>query len=473
MKDSYVKENKSFINNSFSFLLQPLNKFRKIHERGDELYQYLFYDRDMEMKRIINAIDEISNIIIVGNPGQGKSCLMHYLFIDFSKKNDTFPIILDWREIMPKSVKGIITKFVEEIRKYFLDINQQCYDLKEGTTIENSEEQMRIVTKHMQEINKNQLTKRLVIFIDDLDYAENDYMTILKKYFLNYASSDKAIVILSCRRPLLNNIRCDDELRQCYHIQPHHIDLNNIDLGFLLHHRVRLLIKGTSRNKGLKSYINSFRQRKLDKLLIKIAKEKKLKLDSTNISNGLPFNDSFYAKLYDITYGNLRDIEELIPKFYEYEIKNPNPSFKDDFFHVFIKNTASNASSILLNFTKEKTRGTNKRKKNNAILQNILEYFYFNEVKDDYFYEAMNNLGITGKEADEAINILIEPPYNVIDPKFVYCLNSHKTIHKRYLINNKGRIYVKNILRNDYYYQYTQESKSNRSYYNEHCKELE
>lgn len=457
---------RSILSRLIDCLMKPLDHFRETHERGEELFQYLFYDREKGRKSIQSYIDLMTNVTLIGNPGQGKSSLLHYMFIELKKSNkNVFPIILDWRKLGYKDEAILITNFVEQIRKYFSEINELCKKLEERTTVYNAFEHMRLVSQHLQDLRKDSLSKKLVILLDDLDYAGQKYYNILQKYFINYAYSDKAVMVLSCRRPLYNNISSDDQLRQCYRLQAKIVNLNDIDLESMITYRIRSVAKQT-RNKDFQKRIAWFgRKKDIDSYIMKYLKLNGLSDEELTAIDTLPFNSAFYINLYTITHGNLRDVEQLIPIFCEYEEKGIEPHFNDDFIDAYmnalylhcgakraIDDDSFRADFHILDLVTQKTDNTKKRLNGNAILQNVLEYFCYNEVKSDRFYESMSDYGISKPQSDSALETLITSPYSLLDPEFIYSIDNPHYLNERYILNNKAKIYVNEILRHPQYH---------------------
>lgn len=439
------------------------------YDNGEELYQYFFYNRKHDKDTIENAVKSTNqanntiglNITIVGNPGQGKTCLMHSIFLDLKSQSDIYPIILDYRAATPKSAEGLLTEFVQKMRDYYKSIDRTMTTLTEKTCINNAEDHLSQVTIYLQNLRKSDLTKKLIIFLDDLDYAEDDYVKILKTYFLNYASSDKCSVILTARKPLINSLSSDDELRQCYKIQPRTIELTEVDLQSLIYCRLKSIIDLSEKETYLSKLTTLFRKPTLDDFLLKLYK--KVDKDSPDKIPGLPFAPDFYVNLNDLTFGNLRDVEELMPIFCEYELSNKSPRFNDNFMQAFIANTFDK-KHILLDLVSEKTFNKKRHLNGNSIYQIVLEYFYFQDIVNEMFYETMGNYGINDITADNTIKALTNAPFALIEPEYIYSLRN-PNIYRRYLINNKGRKYVTGILRDDYYYNKTNQTKSSRSYY--------
>ena len=166
----------------------------------------------------------------------------------------------------------------------------------------------------------------------------------------------------------------------------------------------------------------------------------------------LGFNDLFYNYLYEITGKNLRSIEEILPTIYTYQNKyrHSETNFNTDFCDSFIK--CVRRPNYLLDLVSEKSKNKKKQFNGNSIMQIVLEYFYENEIKDAGFYQTVNDFGITNEEADCALTLLSTCPFSLLDPEYIYAEGSI-TVHERYKINRKGRMYIINIINRKSYYE--------------------
>jgi energy-coupling factor transporter ATP-binding protein EcfA2 len=466
------------MNKILRFLLKPLVDFLEDDE-GERIYQYLYFNRNSVESEVESAIVHgHHNITVVGKPGMGKTSLVHYMFIQLKKHTHLYPIILDYRNITPQKPEALLTLFVKEARKYFSEIKQPITQITEETTLKNCEDHSLIVQMHLHRCLKSSLNKKMVIFLDDLDYAENDYMTILNNYFLPYAQTDKVNMILSVRPPLLNNLRKNDRLRQYYQNHPRIIEIPDDDIELILNNRLKTVLEleeNEAENKTLlqivkRKFINVLRERTVDEIIIKKLREEDNSFNSETLR--LPFESTFYPKMKNITFSNLRMIEELIPDILDWERAHPDNSINNNFYEVFIT-IGIKKSHIVLDLVSDKTRDRKKKLNGNSILQNVLEYFYFEDTVRDHFYKEMEQFGVTRTEADEAIEQLVRTPHSLIVPEYVYLPDTpvHSVI-KRYKINKKGIQYIQNILRNPLYYslendEQVQYKKSSRSYYDE------
>lgn len=485
------------------FFLQPLSKVRD--KLGDALFQVLFYNRTEGCGQVEFALERFEDMTIIGNPGEGKSSLMHYMVIEAKKSDRFFPIILDWSRIRPRSTEGMIIRFIEKMEEYFKEIDRP-FSRTERLNKKNLDSYFSDVGRHLDSLNVNELKKKLVIFLDDLDHMENNYFNFLKKYFVTYASSERSIVVLSGRKPLINTIRRDPEMRQAFTFNPRIIHLVRVDIQEMIQHRLLPLVS----NPGSRNPISRFTKRHDIKSKLKTIgkivsvweneklevirelrqkdseyshKNDKFEVDETQVN--LPFNPLFYQYLGDITGRNVKNIEAVLPAAYQYQIANQcerddwtdgqcgignyeeckqcsqinfNNNFYESFILCFYKK-----EYLLLDLVSWKTINTKNKLNNNSILQIVLEFFYQNDIKNGYFCDEMARFGICADDAGKALDILISADYSLLDPDFAYDLKNNVPI-KRYKINRKGKMYLNGILKIELYYDKLRGSKSARKY---------
>jgi Cdc6-like AAA superfamily ATPase len=465
------------------FLLQPLLNIKKYFTRGEKYFDYLYFTRNGIEKKILCAINENQNITLVGKPGNGKSSLIHYIFLKLKQDDKIYAIILDYHDISPRKKEALLMKFIYEMLEFFKKIKKPLTILTERTTLENAENHLYFVADHLQKISNQELPLKLVILLDDLDFAETHYYSILKDYFLSFTINDKSIIILSVRQQLLNTILRDDILQMNYYRNPQYIELTTGDLELILANRLKPIIKLNEKDRELiDKFLAIFKNNELDLQLKEefLEKHKDSKLFTT--LSKLPFNQSFYANFDDIIHSNLRFAEELFPDFLEYELnKNENePSFNNNFYDAFITNTF-NKRHILLDLVSEKTTGPELKKRGNSILQNVLEGFCITDALDDNFYKNMDNLGIDRVTVNKSIVILenyclIEPiiiykhSKNIYDENDKINTNKQEILYEIYKMTRKGEIFMRYLLTNPLYYSSLNGNfiKSKRSFYLEY-----
>jgi hypothetical protein len=449
------------------FICQPLMAFKNEFERGEEIFAHLFYDRTNDRSQLRSSLELSRSMTIVGNPGEGKTCLMHYMFIQMKNDEKIFPIILDYRYCSPRKKETLIIKFVENIKKYFKDIGCPLHVISEETTTSNYDTHHRLIMDHLRKIKMDQIqrTKKVAIFLDDLDYYEGDYLSLLREYFLPFALNPKTVLVLSGRKPLINSISEDHELRHAFNLNPRKIFLVRVDLKTLFESRLSAILP-EKEEKTLFKLFNAFKNpseinRMLRSETLKyITGEavsdnsdgnapEEMREDDLHIKFG--FNDMFWTHLGDVTGRNLRQIEEMLPElcYFHWINSGKDIDFNTNFTSAYIL-AMYKEPNYLLDLVSIKTTNKKLKLNGNSIYENVLEYFYSNSIVNDAFYLAMAELGIHKAEADEAIKILSHAPYALFDPEYVYFDNS---VFRQYKLNRKGKFYLDYILTNQLYYE--------------------
>ncbi len=437
--------------------MRPLIEFLDHgNEKSISIFQYLYFLRSGAEGKFESAlIYGKHNICIIGNPGMGKTCFINYMFIELKKISNLHPIILDYTQIASSDrSKAMMTNFIKEARTYFHEIGRPI-KLAQPTDLSNCEDHSLEIQRHLKSIPKEYIerTKKMIIFIDDLDYAENDYVTILENYFLPYAQSDKLNIIIAVRPPLFNNINGISILKKHYIIDPRTIKLADDDLELIITNRLKSVLKSEEiriqesnlflrKITDVVKFIRAMKEPDLDDEILNQLKRNNPNINPDTIE--LPFETDFYNKLNNITFSNFREIEQLLPEMFQYQIdsiknNDKNKDLNKYFYNNFIR-IAINKEHILHDLVTGKTRNKNKKYDGNSILQNVLEYFKEEQVVGEYFYDEMKRFGITKNEADTAIKILSEK-MSMIIPDFGYLLGNI-SVQERYKITDKGIQYT-------------------------------
>lgn len=440
------------------FISQPLLTFRDSYDRGEEIFQHLFYNRTNDRNQLKASMELSKSMTIVGNPGEGKTCLMHFMFLQTKNENKFFPIILDYRNCAPRKKETLIIKFVEQFKPYFVEIGHELKQIAEKTNYDNYDLHHSVIMDCLRKISNQELEdkKKAVIFLDDLDYYENDYISLLKEYFLPFALNAKTVLILSGRKPLINSLSEDDELRHAFSLNPRRIFLVRVDLKTLFEARLSSLYP-ESAGKTYFTLFNAFKNPEQIGSLLRQEAMKYLKreLKNENVSTDVlhflfGFNDIFWTHLGDVTGRNIRQIEETLPDMYEFHSKNAmnEINFSSDFASSYIISMV-HEPNYLLDLISIKTTGASTKTKGNSLYQLVLEYLYAYNIIDSSFYAKMDGFGIKPDQADAVIKKLSLSPYALFDPEYVYTEN--ETL-RQYKINRKGKFYLDHIINNKFYY---------------------
>lgn len=446
-------------------LCKPLHHYR-VGDDGDQTFRELFYDRTEARRQIEYSIKKFTDMTLIGNPGEGKSCLVHYMFAEAQKYDNIYPIILDWRAGNIQDKDSLVIDFIQQMLAYFKEIGKPL-NMNRQPDIENLRSTFGSVCKHLKKMSPLELVdlRRLVIFLDDLDHHPHDYFMLLKEYFCAFTGSQHSIVILTGRKPLINRIRQDDVLRQAFHYSPHEIHLGRLDYQAMINHLYERVVIGKHLPQRIWNHIKDV-GRKLWRLDFWSS------IGLPPLEQVFPFDGVFYPFLSQVTGRNLRDAQRLLPDIckYQHDHKTRGVNFNSTPLKAYV-DCCGHDRNVLLDLVSRKTRNKRKDRDGNSVLQVILEYFIINEVAGARFEREMEEYGIGKAEAYGALDTLATSPYSLVDPDFVY--DSNEIVVKRFRINKKGKIYVQGFLNLDEYFaKLGVERRSNRSYLDGKSSEL-
>jgi hypothetical protein len=430
---------------------------------GPAVFQDLVHDRYGNRSQVLNAIKNNEDVALIGGPGQGKTTLMHFLFMLTSADRSLFPIILDFRRAQPRDQFGLMREFSLRMQEYFRAIGRPAVSINDEPTPANYDIHYALLSTHLDSVPLQHITatKRLVLFLDDLDYMDEQYIAFLKKYFLSYTISEKAMVVMSGRRPLFNALSDDDELYHAFRMRPFPVELQPIDLQAFIHARLGSICCSRSFPIGPEKMTTVKRR---PTTVTALRKAVALRLASWIPLSGvvpteqdyevdLGFPLDFFTSLAEATGRNLATVERLLPGLWKYERRHPNrkPSFAEDFIAALLECVGKDETEVH-DLVYWKSDGAKKKHCGNAVLQIVLEYFALHETADERFFRRMEEFGISNEMSRDAISRLSGGKMGLIEPDGVYT-GANRVRIQRYLITEKGRFYARRLLRRDEYYQ--------------------
>jgi hypothetical protein len=242
----FSEELGKFINLAFDDLVDIANS------KNSKLFEELYYNRKNQCDEFYALMSEkhssAQNVLIVGGAGVGKTSFMHKLLINCNLKK-IFPIFLDYRRIVPRTKEGLLLFFIGEVEKYFDTISYPIHTLKPTNTIDQN---FQHAFDHLESLTKDKNYRLLTVFLDDFDYAEEEWGELLK-YFLPFSNSKNVSLVLSVRQPLLNAIdNYDDRFRYSYIRKARQIELAPISVENVISLRLApVLSESNKTNNGI------------------------------------------------------------------------------------------------------------------------------------------------------------------------------------------------------------------------------
>jgi GTPase SAR1 family protein len=398
-----------------------------LSKRNPSVFDELYYGRETESTLFQTLVEDAHrtavNIIIVGEAGVGKSNFIYNLvrhghILDHLHIH---PIMVDYRVAMPSNANGCLIQFLRDLRHYFEIIGHPINTLKDLND-DLITYNMQNAFRHLETLQKGQLKKHLLIVLDDFDYAEDEWFTMLD-YFLKFATSDRASVVFTVRPLLLATIeKYDDRFTHYYVRDSQRIELQTIDIPRVLASRIALLLNQGSIARLYSRIANRVRGN-CGGLIDVLAQ-----MGITDI-NGLPkfdypFTEKHNVFMRRITNGNLREVfdiatdsliymfdsrNKIVPRM-EGEVERRSIGREGD-LRIFYDAYDRKATRYkILDLHRLRSRI------GNSLLFNVLELVKLREVLDDTFYEIAKAYGHLRKDVEYAIQELSDKTNRLIAP---------------------------------------------------------
>jgi len=428
--------------------------------KGDkEIFLDLYYNRDddvIEFKMAAKNLYETgSNLIIIGDAGIGKSSFIYRLYYDKALLEELklFPIIFDYRDSQEEKKQFFFKQtFIEDIKKYLDSIGRKV------TLSDDQDSNLHLIQKEiLDKDNLHRKEKHLIIFVDDLDYAEQKELFPILKFLTPYARSPNISIALSVRPTLFKTIqRNDGTFRYYFTQQVKKIELHDLSIHHILAMRLApILATSNIENKGfLGNVIHKLLHLKSsEKNYVKILK----RLGITNLESlknfHFPFTEEYCSFMKNVSSNNIREcfniaIESLmyILEHYGKLIDNTDKETGE------VRKEITNKIIVDL-FTKEGSKYTLfdlheiKNDKNNSLYFNTLEAVkYCNKGNlNANFYLYLEKLGHERNDVDNTLRLLGRRSNRFLSSNdFTYAQDYTKEPIK-YEITKKGEYYLSDI----------------------------
>jgi hypothetical protein len=428
------------------FLDFALDDLLEFASNDAKLFEELYYNRKNQYDEFSALLEDehmrSQNVLVIGGAGVGKTNFLYKLKLNCDSHGN-FPIFLDYRRVVPKSNEGLLAYFIECIDKYFETVDRPIHTIKSNQTLD---EKFQSVFSHLEKIELDGLKKHLVIFLDDLDYAEDDWFDLLH-YFLPFSNSARVCLVLSVRPPLLHAIdEYDDRFRSSYIKKARPFELNKISVENVISTRLAPVLKKdeASSHKLYCSIESLFEQ---DSTLCKLAKTFGTTVEGIPRFE-YPLTTKLTSFMQRITSGNLRETFDIAYECLMHIFRNPGILEEKDEAGVK-KIIIPRGTIIQLLYKNKESRYKifdlhSHRAKENSLFYNVLEAVKLHGKTDDRFYGALLKLGHSKKRVDEALNELSSTKRNFIIPEkfFPKKMKKHIEFSREYLSTDKAEMYL-------------------------------
>jgi len=444
----------------FSFSFQDL---LKLSQKDKNLFLSLYYNRTADFEKVNGMLKNIKNrgdnILITGDAGKGKSNFMYRIFFDeeLIENYSLYPVIVDYGET--NKINICLTSFIEQVDKYFKELGIPVNNLKSNTD-EHISQNFNILQKHLVNHKNTELKKYLLIFLDDLDYVEEELFELLE-YFLPFASSQRVSIVLSARPPLLEAIRSYDGRFATYFTRSvQRIKLDDLVTSKILSrrlapilveqvthpikHLIKKLFEGTSRYRKL---LNLYGIENLEQLE---------KFD-------LPFTHLYNNFMTSITNGNIREIFNIAHDSLIFILDNYNelqttiemvdnePQEKkvitqEQILQLFSDGTFETKKGYLQTY-KIININEHKSKMGNSLIYNILESIRKHQHLNEDLFDDLLKLGHSKEKVLREVEILSNKTQRMLLPKKILPakMEEKASLYKSYEVSVKGNYYLSEI----------------------------
>ncbi len=435
----YSEEMDKFINFAFDDLVDVANK-------NHDLFEELYYNRKNQCDEFYSLMEDSHvtspNVLIVGGAGVGKTSFIHKLIIKCNADLH-YCLMLDYRKVVPKTKDGLISFFIKEMEKYFDEIDHPINTLCDTKKMDAN---FQCVYSHLDCIEKSDVTKHLIIFLDDFDYAEDDWFELLK-YFLPFSNNKKTSLVLSVREPLLNSIdEYDERFRGSYIKKATQITLAPISVENVISTRLAPILVGKESTNKLYGILSGLFSR--ESPLCKIAKEHGTLVDDLPRFE-YPLTKKHNTFMQRITSGNIRETFAIAYESLKYILESKKYSEilledglekkrigREGVMKILFDNDDTSYKIENIHKLKSKT--------GNSLFFNVLEAVKYLGVVDDRFYRVLSVLGHKKKKVDAAIEELSSKKFKFFVPSKIIPKKVNRSIeyNREYIALPKLEMYL-------------------------------
>jgi len=459
---SEISENEiKFWSFAFEDLHRNLERIPK--DKRDDYFKKLYHhnvDYTDIKNEILNAASYGHNIIIQGVAGSGKTTLVKRFVVDEEFQNKKYyPLYVS--TINDDKAIGFVSTFLAQMLNYVEAVKYRI-SLPDKMTPENivtEDEGKRCLNnlrKILTELDIPNKEIRPLVFLDDLDYAENEWelITDLLRGFI----ADPNITFVFTLRPRLEKIilnHPDDRTRYLYHNTEKSIMIIPNLLEIILN-RIHIIINHEAEKPSpevmhsiftkIYNFFHSYEYKNRKDVLKNFLNDLGIE-DVEGLTNKIrfPFHDAYLYFMKNITGSNLRRIfliakDSILFSRKKGSVKledNKNGDWeinKDIIAKLFMKNPNSSWNFLDIN----EKRLNNKVSLYYAILH-ILHNEPENEIKDEKSFKIIkkNLKNATINEIKIACRRLAEKEWTLID--FIGHYDAHEN---KYRLNKKGLYYL-------------------------------
>lgn len=431
---------------------------KDIDDMDKSAFLSLFIGRNNQITEIMpiirnfkdNAMRKKSNILIKGSAGVGKTTLMLRIIKEKNLFDDTLEyIFLDFNDTIGfRDSHGFLLELIKKMELYFRDSPYPINTFDDLNDINKLVANYLALMEHLKIIDKEEkFPKKLVLIIDDLDYADDYWKDILDQ-IIKFANFKNILLILNARPPLINDImKTNDRFRIKFTREVKTIELHPIEILNLITSRISIFLNDENvknSDDGIFSRVFKFLDIYKTKHPIEaiIAKTKICTKDDLSQIKGkldIYFTEEDIQLISNITNGNIREIFCLTQTLLLFVLRNYNRLQKhklhgmiiprDELFRLFMDDTKS---FYFINIFEK-----------NSAIYNLLKFFEIHQfIRDSDLIELKKECKMSIKDIEYTIEEMLNPSNRLICP---VSTNIFSTDIDMYDITPKGKYYLNEL----------------------------
>lgn len=427
-----------------------------LRELEPDVFKELFYGRTNALPEFTEALQNVintgANFIVLGDAGVGKSTFLYKIFLNEENELEKYiyPIFLDFRK-GSISIEAALVNFIDKVDDYFTEINIPINTLEKPKEKETIAYNLIKISEHLSKIPPDSIKKKLLLLVDDLDYADDFWMEFLLSLH-NLVLSPKLSFVLSLRPLLLFQIRSTNDVLYRDIIRSSvEINLSELSVSKILNKRLAPIIKENEAN-PFHLYIKRLFRR--DSALCRILrKQYKITTMEDLARFQFPFTSKLMIFMSQITNGNVREVFDIAEATLRYIFKNAtkldtrieNGDVKYILPHsiiieLFHSNAEKYKSNYLLFDLNEDISD-----KNNSLHFNVLEAVKYSGIINNRVLVALEQMGHNKEKVNSSLSILEDRTHRLITPIISNKLlkgNRKVVTETEYKITRKGEKYL-------------------------------
>jgi hypothetical protein len=412
------------------------------------LFHDTFFDRGHEAIRFRELLRERDRtILITGNAGIGKTSFIYQMaFTPDDAGTAILPILADYRTAVPQDRDGCLLAFISNAIEQFATTGYPIQTVQSNTR-DCIFLNLNIILEHLNKLDPSSSFPRVVLFLDDFDYAEDEWYYLLD-YFLPFTRNRNCVVVLTVRPRLYATLQSyDDRLRFHFGRNVEQVKLAPMPAREVLASRLAPILLVRESQSVLASIINRFKlsHGPLDMLARQLGLTRLRDLQGMDF----PFTDKHTDFMHRVTNGNLREILRIAMdslffvldygESLEARVENKltrKVIGRENTLRLFYDNP--NARYKLINVNQHRSAG------GNSLLYNVLEAVKIHPEIDDRFFRLLRPCGHKDKDVLWAIGYLSDRSQRFIEEKWIAQKARRKVLIRsdEYEITEKGDYFL-------------------------------